>query len=171
MYHLRKRIEKAYIENKKFRVIIFLPLIPGFAGDIKSTQSLKSLIKYTYRTINRHHGLSLIEKLLDVMGDKYLDYISFFSLRNHALLKGVPKTELVYIHAKIMLVDDQAIIIGSANLNDRSLLGKRNSEVAVVIKADKDTINSLMNGEEVKVCEFVKKFRMELFRVIFLFNS
>ena len=33
-----------------------------------------------------------------------------------------------------MLVDDKAAIIGSANINDRSLLGSRDSEIAVDIK-------------------------------------
>ncbi len=149
-------------------MIIFIPLIPGFAGEVKSSQSLKSIIKYTYRTINRHHGLSLLEKLLEVMGNKYLDYIYFFSLRNHGILNGIPKTELVYIHAKIMLVDDQAILIGSANINDRSHLGKRDSEVAVVIKEGKEKVKSTMNGEEAFVSEFVKNFRVELLRVKFL---
>jgi phospholipase D1/2 len=99
------------------------------------------------------------------MGDKYVNYISFFSLRNHAIMNGIPKTELIYIHAKIMLVDDQTILIGSANLNDRSLLGNRDSEVAVVIKAGKDRVKTYMNGEEIMACEFIKKFRMDLFRV------
>jgi phospholipase D1/2 len=31
-----------------------------------------------------------------------------------------------------MIVDDIATIIGSANINDRSLLGDRDSEIAVV---------------------------------------
>lgn len=35
----------------------------------------------------------------------------------------------VYVHSKIMIVDDCTTIIGSANINDRSLLGSRDSEV------------------------------------------
>jgi len=35
----------------------------------------------------------------------------------------------VYVHSKIMIVDDRAALIGSANINDRSLLGSRDSEV------------------------------------------
>lgn len=30
-----------------------------------------------------------------------------------------------------MIVDDNTIILGSANINDRSMLGKRDSELAV----------------------------------------
>lgn len=35
----------------------------------------------------------------------------------------------VYVHSKIMIVDDRYALIGSANINDRSLLGSRDSEV------------------------------------------
>ncbi len=33
-----------------------------------------------------------------------------------------------------MIVDDRHMIIGSANINDRSLLGSRDSELAMVIE-------------------------------------
>ena len=36
---------------------------------------------------------------------------------------GTPVTELVYIHSKLCIVDDRLVICGSANINDRSLLG------------------------------------------------
>ena len=42
---------------------------------------------------------------------------------------GTPVTELIYIHSKLMIVDDKILICGSANINDRSLLGSRDSEV------------------------------------------
>lgn len=38
-------------------------------------------------------------------------------------------TELIYIHSKLIIVDDKILICGSANINDRSLLGSRDSEV------------------------------------------
>jgi phospholipase D1/2 len=34
-------------------------------------------------------------------------------------------TEQVYIHAKLMIVDDRVAIIGSANINDRSMVCPR----------------------------------------------
>lgn len=33
------------------------------------------------------------------------------------------------MHSKLMIVDDRMVLIGSANINDRSLLGSRDSEV------------------------------------------
>lgn len=32
-----------------------------------------------------------------------------------------------------MIVDDEIALIGSANINDRSLLGKRDSELAIIV--------------------------------------
>ena len=39
----------------------------------------------------------------------------------------------VYVHSKIMIVDDRVALIGSANINDRSLLGSRDSEVLQIL--------------------------------------
>lgn len=47
---------------------------------------------------------------------------------------GTPVSEIIYVHSKLMIVDDLFIIVGSANINDRSMLGKRDSEIAVFIK-------------------------------------
>ena len=41
---------------------------------------------------------------------------------------------MVYVHTKVMIVDDRRMIIGSANINDRSLLGTRDSELALLIE-------------------------------------
>jgi phosphatidylserine/phosphatidylglycerophosphate/cardiolipin synthase-like enzyme len=35
----------------------------------------------------------------------------------------------IYVHSKLMIIDDRMALIGSANINDRSLLGSRDSEV------------------------------------------
>ena len=37
----------------------------------------------------------------------------------------------IYVHSKMMLVDDIYIIIGSANINQRSMAGTRDTEIAV----------------------------------------
>lgn len=50
-------------------------------------------------------------------------YVSVCSLRQHGELHGLPVTELIYVHSKLMIVDDRKCIIGSANINDRSLTG------------------------------------------------
>jgi len=74
------------------------------------------------------------------------EHISVFSLRNWAKLRGsVLTTEQVYIHAKICIVDDRLAIIGSANINERSQRGDRDSELAAVIR-DTDMIDGYVSG-------------------------
>lgn len=62
-----------------------------------------------------------------------------------------------------MIVDDKIVIIGSANINDRSLLGKRDSEVAVIIQ-DEAFEDGKMNAESFPVGLFAGKLRKNLFR-------
>ena len=57
-----------------------------------------------------------------------------FSLRTHGLVNGKPVTEIVYVHSKCMIVDDNRFILGSANINDRSMLGSRDSELAILVE-------------------------------------
>ncbi|VAI81651.1 unnamed protein product [Triticum turgidum subsp. durum] len=38
---------------------------------------------------------------------------------------------MIYVHSKMMIVDDEYIIVGSANLNERSMAGNRDTEIAI----------------------------------------
>jgi phospholipase D1/2 len=46
-----------------------------------------------------------------------------------------------------MIIDDEIAIIGSANINDRSMNGNRDSELAILVE-DGNKISSIMNNEE-----------------------
>ena len=81
------------------------------------------------------------------MGNDWKNYIEFFSLRNHALVNNVPKTEIIYIHSKLMIIDDKTVLIGSANINDRSMLGDRDSEIAVIIN-EKQELKNVKTGRK-----------------------
>merc|ERR1712228_470725 len=37
---------------------------------------------------------------------------------------------MIYVHSKMAIFDDEYIIIGSANINERSMSGKRDTEMA-----------------------------------------
>lgn len=50
-------------------------------------------------------------------------------------------SELIYVHSKLLIADDRLVICGSANINDRSLLGSRDSEIAVVLEVTVIKIN------------------------------
>ena len=38
---------------------------------------------------------------------------------------------MIYVHAKGMIVDDEYVILGSANINQRSMDGSRDTEIAM----------------------------------------
>ena len=38
---------------------------------------------------------------------------------------------MIYVHSKLMIVDDEYVIVGSANINQRSLDGDRDTELAI----------------------------------------
>lgn len=59
----------------------------------------------------------------------------------------------------MMIVDDCACIVGSANINDRSMLGNRDSEIAVVISGGRQA-DSVIDGRRVKVSQFVQGLRI-----------
>ena len=82
------------------------------------------------------------------------------------------KTELVYIHSKLMIVDDRKVIIGSANINDRSMLGDRDSEIAVLVEddtEDADIVISKMNGKPYRAGRFAYTMRTSLFRLVYIY--
>jgi hypothetical protein len=78
-------------------------------------------------------------------------------------------SELIYIHDKILIVDDRIVLVGSGkkrtfkmddisdsltihieNINDRSQLGNRDSEIAMIIE-DTDLVSTYMDGKKVQL--------------------
>uniref|UniRef100_A0A671Q1W1 phospholipase D n=1 Tax=Sinocyclocheilus anshuiensis TaxID=1608454 RepID=A0A671Q1W1_9TELE len=150
---LTERILLAYREKKKFRVYVVMPLLPGFEGDISSGGgAIKAIMHFNYRV---------------KMQPEWPLYNSFCGLRTHADLDGRLVTELIYVHSKLMIVDDCTVIIGSANINDRSMLGKRDGEMAVVVE-DTEFQPSVMDGESYQAGSFALSLREECFRSAFL---
>ncbi|KAI7907558.1 uncharacterized protein BX663DRAFT_547271 [Cokeromyces recurvatus] len=72
-------------------------------------------------------------------------------------------TELLYIHDKLMIIDDRIVLMGSANINDRSQLGNRDSEIAMIVE-DTEMVPSFMNGKEYKAAKFAHTLRMQLWK-------
>ncbi|KAG7274081.1 hypothetical protein CRUP_028788 [Coryphaenoides rupestris] len=113
---------------------------------------------------------SIISQLKREMGDLWINYISITGLRTHASLEGKLVTELIYVHSKMLIADDNTVIIGSANINDRSMLGKRDSEVAVIVE-DSETVASVMDGQVYQAGAYALKIRLECFRMILGVNT
>ena len=87
----------------------------------------------------------------------------YYSMRTWSELNGKSITELIYVHSKLMIVDDRRCIIGSANVNDRSLLGSRDSEVALLVE-DNEFVDGLLNRKQCKVGKFCSTLRKRLFK-------
>uniref|UniRef100_A0A673K7H0 phospholipase D n=1 Tax=Sinocyclocheilus rhinocerous TaxID=307959 RepID=A0A673K7H0_9TELE len=102
---------------------------------------------------------------LSAVADCWIKYNCFCGLRTHADLDGRLVTELIYVHSKLMIVDDCTVIIGSANINDRSMLGKRDGEMAVVVE-DTEFQPSVMDGESYQAGSFALSLREECFRLV-----
>lgn len=110
-----------------------MPLLPGFEGDVGDPAStvLRIQVYHQFNTILR--GEASLFKRLNFISNLN-DYIYFFGLRQSEIVHDIPMTEIIYVHSKLMIVDDVRCIIGSANINDRSLLGTRDSELACIIE-------------------------------------
>uniref|UniRef100_A0A672KS76 Phospholipase n=1 Tax=Sinocyclocheilus grahami TaxID=75366 RepID=A0A672KS76_SINGR len=168
---IAKRIIKAYRDGKKYRVYVVTPLLPGFEGNINTGggSAIQAVMHFNYRTMIRG-DCSIISQLKKEMSDQWMNYISFGGLRTHAELEGKLVTELIYVHSKMLIADDNTVIIGSANINDRSMLGKRDSEVAVIFE-DIHTVKSVMDGQEYQAGRFGLSLRLECFRMILGANT
>ncbi|XP_033955135.1 phospholipase D2 [Pseudochaenichthys georgianus] len=160
-----KRILRAHSEQKKYRVFVVVPLLPGFEGDIAlgTGVAIRAILHFTYRTMCRGEH-SILSRLSEVM-DQWTEYISFCGLRTHSQLCESLVTELIYIHSKFLIADDRCYIIGSANINDRSMLGSRDSEMAVFVE-DEERVPSTMGGQEYQAGPLTLALRKECFRVL-----
>eukprot|EP01062_Namystynia_karyoxenos_P038313 TRINITY_DN277_c0_g1_i2.p1 TRINITY_DN277_c0_g1~~TRINITY_DN277_c0_g1_i2.p1 ORF type:complete len:1120 (+),score=314.50 TRINITY_DN277_c0_g1_i2:95-3361(+) len=129
---------------------VVMPLFPE--GDPESS-ALQEIMRWQYRTIEMMYaviGAAVDDKR---QKDRFfnkgpLDYLNFFCLGNrepgvHGASDPLPADSSlrarvlrsargqVYVHSKMLIADDEYIIVGSANINDRSMAGDRDTEHAV----------------------------------------
>ena len=162
---LVERIVRASQKKENWRAVIVIPLMPGFQNtvDQQDGTSVRLIMQCQYRSICR--GEASIFGRVRAQGIEPEDYIQFYSLRSWGRIGPTKQlvTEQLYIHAKCMVVDDRIAIIGSANINERSMLGSRDSECAAVVR-DTDMLWSTMDGEPYLVGRFAHTLRMRLMR-------
>ncbi len=158
------RIVSAYKNKEDFHVFIVLPLQPEMPGDWGTGSDKDKVGYWNYATLYSGED-SLMYKLKERLprGANIFPYLSVYGLRTHDILNDKVVTEIIYVHSKIMIVDDRLTIIGSANINDRSMLGDRDSEVDVIIE-DKEMMPGAMKGQEYPVGKFSHGLRCHLFR-------
>ena len=77
------RILRAARAGQKFKVIVIMPAVPGFAGDLKDDSALgtRAIMEFQYNSINRG-GHSIME-MVGNAGYNPMDYIRFYNLRNY----------------------------------------------------------------------------------------
>eukprot|EP00026_Physarum_polycephalum_P001703 Phypoly_transcript_01705.p1 GENE.Phypoly_transcript_01705~~Phypoly_transcript_01705.p1 ORF type:complete len:1035 (+),score=140.85 Phypoly_transcript_01705:73-3177(+) len=150
------RIARAKGANEPFTVVVILPQLPDNGNPEKSDANL--IMKYQFAAIQ------CLRSEISLITFNPEEYINFYTLRNHQLLDYGIVTEAIYVHAKLMITDD-ICIVGSANLNDRSMSGTKDSEIAaVVFSAEKSrelllklvSEHSAITQEPEEICQFFR---------------
>lgn len=116
-----------------------------FLDSNNSCTSSYNFLIYNLSSIFRGKD-SILNRLKEAGIENPSNYITFYGLRTHSILNSEPITELIYVHSKLMIVDDKIVICGSANINDRSLIGKRDSEVAVILEVSSARLLSMIRN-------------------------
>lgn len=77
------RILRAARNGEKYKVVVVIPAVPGFAGDLRDDDSLgtRAIMEFQYFSINRG-GNSILE-LIAQAGYNPMEYIRFYNLRNY----------------------------------------------------------------------------------------
>ncbi|KAL2687377.1 hypothetical protein Neosp_004937 [[Neocosmospora] mangrovei] len=161
---LVERIIRAHENDEDWRCAIVIPLMPGFQNTVDEQEgtSVRLILMCQFASICR--GEQSIFGRLRAADIDPEDYIGFYSLRQWGIMSNdVLVTEQLYIHAKTIIVDDRVALIGSANINERSMLGSRDSECAAIVR-DTDMIMSTMAGKPYQVGRFAHTLRLRLMR-------
>ncbi|HEY4317355.1 MAG TPA: phospholipase D-like domain-containing protein [Herbaspirillum sp.] len=93
--------------------------------------------------------------------EEWRKYLTVLNLRNYGHSDTHMVTEMIYIHSKLMIVDDAVAIIGSANINDRSLNGNGDTELAaVVVDSAEAKMTDVGAGIKIVTRGFARELRM-----------
>lgn len=104
---LFNRISKAIEQNKAFKVVVFMPLMPAFEANLEDQQGIVMHIQIGLQNQTIGKGsTSLVELLaskLQSSGINHEQYLMVCSLRKFQRrpTDGKPITELIYIHSKV----------------------------------------------------------------------
>ncbi|WP_052772730.1 phospholipase D-like domain-containing protein [Luteimonas sp. FCS-9] len=186
---LAERIGAAIDAGDRFHVYITLPVHPEgsiFDGPVVKQQywiqqtlmrGENSLIRRICRKLVMKAKPHLSsersvqeEEIAELVNDgAWRAYLTVLNLRSFGVLQDEQQrrfvvTEQCYVHSKLMIVDDAVAIIGSANINDRSLLGNGDTELAAVVVDGATEPRDLGNGHRVVTRGFARDLRMKLWR-------
>ncbi|KAK0103164.1 hypothetical protein ONS96_005771 [Cadophora gregata f. sp. sojae] len=79
-----ERVVRAYREGQKYKVIVAMPAVPAFAGDLHADDSLgtRAIMEFQYHSICRG-GHSIMEEIEKAGVPDSRQYIRFYNLRNY----------------------------------------------------------------------------------------
>ena len=154
------KIFSAVRQNRTFRVIVIVPVHPE--GNYQTGATVRYIMGWQFKTICRG-GNSMVEQFRKTFPNVDIsEYLSFHVIKRWDRIGDNLVHEQIYVHAKLLIVDDRTVITGSANINDRSMIGVRDSEIAVVVK-DREMVPGSMNGQPWEVAKFAHELRCNLF--------
>ncbi|KAL7181904.1 hypothetical protein ACSBR1_040754 [Camellia fascicularis] len=133
--------------GERFTVYVVIPMWPE---GIPESASVQAILDWQRRTMEMMYTDIYDALRAKGMNENLRDYLTFFCLGNREAQKDgeyVPTEKpdpdtnyyraqlarrfMIYVHANMMIVDDEYIIIGSANINQRSMDGSRDTEIAM----------------------------------------
>eukprot|EP01100_Stratorugosa_tubuloviscum_P013194 TRINITY_DN649_c2_g1_i1.p1 TRINITY_DN649_c2_g1~~TRINITY_DN649_c2_g1_i1.p1 ORF type:complete len:843 (-),score=409.69 TRINITY_DN649_c2_g1_i1:61-2589(-) len=133
-------------KNKRFAAYILVPMYPE---GVPISGAVQEVLRWQFHTMEMMYHMIGEALMRYGPADAHpCDYLTFFCLGNRedfvgSAAKEVPKPGTlgetlhytrrfpIYVHSKMMIVDDEYIMVGSANINDRSLAGNRDTEICI----------------------------------------
>ncbi|KAL6180627.1 hypothetical protein ACLB2K_047288 [Fragaria x ananassa] len=135
--------------NERFSVYVVIPMWPE---GVPTTSSVQEILYWQGQTMEMMY--KIVTNALEEAGltdqNHPQDYLNFYCLgkREPLTTKRSDKANqtsdsrtlalsqkfrrfMIYVHAKGMIVDDEFVIMGSANINQRSMDGSRDTEIAM----------------------------------------
>ena len=150
----------------------YLKLGRLYEADLITQSVCASVMEKTVADIQKLVAKVEFEEILDATDEECFEYVTLLNLRNWTKLYDRYVTEQIYVHSKVMIIDDRFALIGSANINDRSLLGDRDSELAVLVM-DLEVIRKdfLGNGHPQPTRTFAHELRKGIWNKLFGISS
>ncbi|XP_030523736.1 phospholipase D delta-like [Rhodamnia argentea] len=127
--------------SERFAVYIVIPMWPE--GDPTSA-TVQEILFWQNQTMQMMYRVVARElKQMQLKDSHPQDYLNFYCLGKREDNSDQPSPDIavseayksqrfmIYVHAKGMVVDDEYVLLGSANINQRSLAGTKDTEIAM----------------------------------------
>ncbi|KAG6783636.1 hypothetical protein POTOM_009299 [Populus tomentosa] len=128
--------------KERFAVYVVIPMWPE---GVPTSASVQEILFWQGQTMQMMYEVIANElKSMNLENSHPQDYLNFYCLGNREEVPGSNNSGdqtvsisqkfqrfMIYVHAKGMVVDDEYVILGSANINQRSMAGSRDTEIAM----------------------------------------